>query len=158
MEWVRVSAVAVLAGAASWWAMGRGPVDVRGLEAFDRPPREAQVGAADAGLERIRSLASLNLFPAVSEGAGAQGAAASGALKLIGIALTPARRAALVSVGGATPQWIAMGEPAAGLELIELHATRAVIRSASGQTTALDLFPPLETAAASDAASQHASR
>lgn len=66
--------------------------------------------------------------------------AAAGQLRLEGTAMSPVRKAALISVGGAKPQWLAMGSPIAGLELVDLTTGRAVVRTTSGDTVTLTVF------------------
>lgn len=132
----------------AWWATPAPPIE--GPQLLRRPAP----GAVDAvKLQLARwGRGDLGIFPKVDAGA----PAASGQLRLHGTAMSPVRQAALISVGGAKPQWLAVDSPIAGLELVELTTGRAVVRTTSGDTVTLTVFSPPKPAAAEEANSDAA--
>ena len=60
------------------------------------------------------------------------GAAADIAVRLDGIAITGARRAALVSIGGKPADWLEAGATRDGVTLMEVQATKVTLDTAAG--------------------------
>ena len=141
MRWPDLTAAGVLAACLAWWTLAPKAVDPAPLRALvRRPDTGAKLDPLALMIARFESTP--GLFPAPPSGAeGESPPAGAGALKLEGTASTRYRQAALISVGGATPQWLALGQPTQGLELVELGPGRAVVRTSAGDTVTLDLFP-----------------
>lgn len=138
MSALRAISIGVAAGALAWWAAAPRALPADAARLAKAPLNDVRsVDPAVLLASQVSGRGGFQVFPPPT---GAPMAEAS-ALRLIGTAVSPARRAALVSVGGATPQWLAVGAPAQGLELVEVASARAVIRTASGDTVTLDLFP-----------------
>ena len=60
------------------------------------------------------------------------GAAADVAVRLDGLAITPSRRAALISIGGKPADWLEVGATRDGVTLMEVHATKVTLDTAVG--------------------------
>lgn len=116
----------------AWWATPTPSIDGPQLLRRAAPAPVDAVKLRLARWDRGR----LDIFPKDDGGA----PPAAGQLRLEGTAISPVRKAALISVGGAKPQWLAMGSPIAGLELVELTTGRAVVRTTSGDTVTLTVF------------------
>lgn len=125
--------------AVGWRGLAQPPLDVRGLGRLGAPPGAERADVAQTLQARWASAERFGLFPAAGA---AQAAPNSGSLRLQGTAFGPGRRAALISVGGAKAMWLAPGEPAQGLELVELSAGRAVVKTSSGEEVTLFVFDP----------------
>ena len=54
-------------------------------------------------------------------------------VRLLGLARTPKRKAALVSVNGATPVWVELGRGDRDVQLLDLDHNKARIRTAAGE-------------------------
>jgi hypothetical protein len=124
----------------AWLSLTPGEPRGPAVEALRRAPAGNKVDAAGLVLAQWRARERFGVFPAADPTAVAQ--ADAGALRLQGTSSSPARKAVLISVGGAKPQWLVMGEPAGGLELMELDIGRAVVRTTSGDTVTLQVFSP----------------
>ena len=60
------------------------------------------------------------------------GAATEVAVRLDGLAITPRRRAALISIGGKPADWLEVGATRDGVTLMEVHATKVTLDTAAG--------------------------
>jgi hypothetical protein len=141
MSWPRVIAGAVVASTAAAWVVCARPLSLGEAELFLRPPAApATSDEAALLLIKLQPVSSFTIFPKAEAKDLAGAAPMASALRLQGTSSSPRRKAALISVGGATAQWVALGQPVSGIELIELHAGRAVVRTSSGDTVTLELF------------------
>ncbi|EGF92859.1 hypothetical protein ABI_12970 [Asticcacaulis biprosthecium C19] len=61
------------------------------------------------------------------------GALAEKTLQLVGIAISPGRKAALVSVDGAAPVWFVAGQPGGDVRLIDVDGRRARLDTPLGE-------------------------
>jgi len=102
-------------------------------------PPGSVLGALDAVQARliaVRPRASApraaNLAPAAFTLFG-QGAAPT--LRLDGVALSPGRKAALISINGAPSDWIEVGDAEGGVTLVEVTSDEAVVDSVAGTKT-----------------------
>jgi len=134
---LRVIAGGLGAGALLWSAVFPAELASEPFQALQRPPAMSGSAATSPALAQLAASKRLGLFPS-AEAMGPLPNAAD--LRLQGTIQTPRRSAALISVAGAKPQWIALDAPAAGLELLELHAASAVVRTANGDTVTLEMF------------------
>lgn len=134
---VRAIFAAVVATAILWWIAYPAELTPSPFRHLDQPPPQTASGVVDDVLAQLSPSARLAIFPASADGSPAPDASK---LRLQGTLLTPARRAALISIGGAKPQWIKVGAPSGGLEVIELHTGSALVRTASGDTISLEMF------------------
>jgi hypothetical protein len=145
----RLLAGSLALASALWWAFAPVELNGPGVDAFAKP-QARRVALQDPRLIRARAMGTLGLFPSTMAAPGSAGAAASAdQIVLKGSSISPGRKAALISVGGAKPQWLAADEPSQGLELVDVTPGGAVVRTTSGEELTLDLFP----AAARDAQS-----
>ena len=142
MRWPDLAAMGVLAACLAWWTLAPKVVEPAPLQMLARRPGiGVKLDPLTLMLARFEATPP-GVFPAPPSGArGESPLAGAGALKLEGTASTPNRQAALISVGGAAPQWLAFGQPTQGLELVQLGPGRAVVRTSAGDTVTLDLFP-----------------
>jgi hypothetical protein len=134
-------------GALAWWGLGPKPVEASYLAPRVVPLAATGVDPAATLAMRLSARGAFGIFP---QNAAPGAVASSASLRLVGTAISPGRRAALVAVGGAKPQWLAIGEPQGGLELVELATGRAVVRTSSGDTVTLELFPQMSTPVAAN--------
>jgi hypothetical protein len=104
------------------------------------------VDPAAALAVRLTTRGAFGIFPQETP----VGALAAGgvSMRLFGTSISPGRQAALISAGGARPVWLVMGEPQTGVELVDLAPGRAVIRTSTGDTITLALFPAKASPAA----------
>lgn len=152
MSWAYVLPGAVIVGSVGWLLFGGGQIEPGKAARFERPPAAVvKLDPAALVLARLQHLDRLSLFPAVVVPEDGAAVLNTANLRLRGTSQSPGRRAALISIDGASAQWIAVGQATAGLDLIELAATRAVIRTSSGEVVTLDLFKP-EAASSSSGA------
>ena len=97
-----------------FWKLVPAKFDASPYDALLRAGSEPrQTPMTNPELARLARLDSFLIFPAPVQNAG--GPTDAGALVLKGLSSSPGRQAALISVGGATPQWIAVGQPASGM-------------------------------------------
>jgi len=137
MNIVHVTAASVGVAALLWWGLFPAELASEQFQALGRLPALLDATATTPALRQLASLDRFGLFPSAEEAGPAPNAAE---LRLQGTIMTPRRNAALISVAGAKPQWIALGEPVAGLEVVELHSASAIVRTASGDTVTLEMF------------------
>lgn len=137
MRYVRAISVAVAATALIWWIAYPAELSPTAFQHLAPPPPQPSAGLVEAVSAELPSSASLAIFPASADASQTPDAAK---LRLQGTLLTPGRQAALISVGGAKPQWITVGAPAGGLEVVELHTGTALVRTSSGDTVSLEMF------------------
>jgi hypothetical protein len=76
----------------------------------------------------------------------------TGSVRLLGIAIAPGRRAALVSINGQAPRWAVAGETIDDFEVLAVDARGAKVRVAGGEQR-LTLFKPIGVASAQPASS-----
>jgi len=144
---------AIVAGLA-WWLLTPGDVEAPELARLQHAPADNRAGPVALLLARWSAAERFGVFPAADSGSAPP--IGAGALELQGTSSSSVRRAALISIGGAKAQWIAMGEPAAGLELVELGVGRAVVRTTSGDTVTLKVFDAMDAAKPAGEANAHA--
>jgi len=137
MRYVRAISAAVAATAVIWWIAYPTDLPATIFRHLDQPPPQAAAGLVETLLAQLPSSASFAILPASADASQAPDAAK---LRLQGTLLTPWRQAALISIAGAKPQWITVGAPAGGLEVVELHTGSALVRTASGDTISLEMF------------------
>lgn len=126
-----------------FWKLVPARFDTSLYAALGRADSErGQTLTSNPELARLARLDRFSIFPAPVQNAG--GPSETGALVLKGLSSSPGRQAALISIGSATPQWIALGQPTSGMELIEWGQTSAQVRTSSGETVLLKLFDPGE--------------
>jgi hypothetical protein len=124
----RILAAGALAGSLAWLVFSRAasPLEVP-PDGVRRPP-PASISVADA--------LAMPVFAEPAAGLAAPAPAAqadpSGGPRLVGVILTPRRRAALISVGGAPAAWIGEGQTVGGLTVTRLTRNGAEITDASG--------------------------
>jgi len=144
MRWDLTLAAGAGLGALVWFAAGPKTLSLDKAARFERPASAAPArDGVDRLTARLEHVEGLQLFPAAVVAASGAPAPVAGNMKLRGTAISPGRRAALISIDGGPARWVAAGE-AGDLELLELSDTRAVLRTSAGQVVALDLFKPPE--------------
>lgn len=127
---VRILSGGVLAGALAWMALGRAepPLDLPQKAARPAPP--PMVNIADAIAMPIFSVAPDSVTDPGQ--APAPSINANGSVRLIGVMLTPRKRAALISISGGPATWISEGQTANGLTVSRLTRSGAEITDGNG--------------------------
>lgn len=124
-------AVGLALACAGWLVLGgaariTGPLD----------EMQTQLNAAPAG----RALLGVSSESAVATALAAPlfvSSAAEIPVRLQGLARTPRRAAALLSINGGPPQWLSQGATREGVTLVQVLSTRVVIDSRAGRSTVL---------------------
>ena len=124
-------AAGLAAGAAAWAVLGSGAADQQRLAADQaelgklkapgRPPSILGALVADAIAHPIFTL---------TTGPGAQ---TEPVIRVSGLSRTPVHRAALVSVNGGNAEWLDVGETSAGVTLLDVDGSKAVVETAFGR-------------------------
>ena len=126
------------AGALAWWVAAPSAFPMPSALGVSPPPKAGDPDLLKISTARWRGPGRKPLFEPVA----AAPAVDSAALRLIGAASMPGRRAALISVNGAKPTWLEVGEAQGGLTLIDVGPGRAVVRAGGGETTLTVFAPP----------------
>lgn len=156
VTWAQAVLGGVACGALAWWVAGPADLGEGSFARFERAPAASQaLDAASTLAARLQPVATLAIFPEPPPRDESEAApAAAGGLRLHGTSISPRRRAALVSAGGAAARWLGFGQPDQGLELIALRPGLAVVRTSTGEQVTLELYPaeagPATTAPESD--------
>ena len=117
-------------GGLLWLLAGSSPAQAR-LEA-DQSRLQALRPRSDPSTSADASAADVLAHPLFSLTTG-PGAVADVDVRLEGLARSPRRSAALLAIGSAPAQWLALGETRAGVTLEEVDASKAVVTTALGR-------------------------
>ena len=113
------------------WALFSGGVDQRLSQAQARLSHRTQSRPGYAASDPIAVALANPLFP-LSSG---PSAVADVAIELFGIVKSPTKVAALVSIGGGDPQWLAVGQARGEVSLMEVGAEKVVFDTPAGLKT-----------------------
>lgn len=117
--------------AVTWFLLGGGHAMTTDLDGLDAKlaaikPRAAHVSTASSDLSA--HLASTPLF-ALTTG---PGAVAETTVQLQGLAITPVRKAALISIGGKPSDWLELGATRDGVTLMAMQSSKVTVDTATG--------------------------
>lgn len=114
-----------------WFLLGGGHAMTADLDGLDAKlaalkPKPSRVSASSTDLSA--RLASTPLF-ALTTG---PGAVAETAVQLQGLAITPVRKAALISIGGKPSDWLELGATRDGVTLMAIQSSKVTVDTATG--------------------------
>jgi hypothetical protein len=130
---VGVAGLAGLVAGGALWALSGGQAQGEALEAVDT--RLAAIstqsrGRVDRPSDALGQSLAMPLFAAPTQPAEGQ---ADVTVQLFGLARSPVRTAALLGVGGAPAEWLAIGESRSGVTLRSVSSSGATIATGFGE-------------------------
>jgi hypothetical protein len=121
-------------GAAAWLLVGGPSLASANIALFEQQFEKAVVAAPQTRLAPGAVLSEALSSPLFALTTG-QGAVTDLVLRLDGIARTPRRSAALISIGGQPAEWLEMGQTRDDVTLQEVQASKVVVDTVTGFKT-----------------------
>ena len=125
------SGAGVLAGAVAWLLFGTGSAELRRLESDQTQLRSLHLSTRPAqAIDSLIATAIGRPLFALTTGPGAQ---SEPTISITGVARTPFRRAALVSVNGGPPAWLAAGQSSGPVSVVDVQPPKVVVETPFGR-------------------------